>query len=144
MTMNAISDRTHRSQQLTPKPHIAHIAFCKPYDLTFLAGALTVSSAVFSSVFTSSAASSVESSARPFLKLLMPLATSPIKSDTLPLPPNTTSTTTSKSTQCHHEPKPITKLLKPSCSIYHALSQKAFAPATNATHPVKCCLGQAL
>src|SRR5262249_15084807 len=40
------------------------------------------------------------SSAMPFLKLLMPLATSPMIEEILPLPPNTSSATARNSSQC--------------------------------------------
>src|SRR5690606_31156717 len=68
-----------------------------------LAG-VTDSSARCSTVLGASSAGS--SSAMPFLKLLMPLAMSPISSGILPRP-NTRSTTTSTISQCQIENEPI-------------------------------------
>ncbi|CCV07411.1 hypothetical protein MESS2_560014 [Mesorhizobium metallidurans STM 2683] len=74
--------------------------------LAFSFTAETVSSARCSTVRLSSAASS---SAMPFLKLLMPLAMSPISSGILPRP-NTSSTITSTIIQCQIENEPIANL----------------------------------
>ena len=54
-------------------------------------------------------ASGSSSSAMPFLKLLMPLATSPIRSEKRPLP-NSRRTTTPTSSQCQRLKPPITRL----------------------------------
>src|SRR5262249_48065427 len=43
--------------------------------------------------------SSLSGSAKPFLKLLMPLPKSPIRSETLPRPPNSTNATSARSNQ---------------------------------------------
>src|ERR1700677_1801156 len=47
------------------------------------------------------------SSARPFLKDLMPLATSPIKSETLPRPPKTSRSTAPTINQCQMLKEPM-------------------------------------
>ncbi|CDX39926.1 conserved membrane hypothetical protein [Mesorhizobium sp. ORS 3359] len=73
--------------------------------LTFSLPGETVSSARCSTVRLSSASSS----AMPFLKLLMPLAMSPISSGILPRP-NTSSTMTSTIIQCQIENEPIANL----------------------------------
>ena len=49
----------------------------------------------------SAALAASSSSAMPFLKLLMPLATSPMIDEILPLPPNISSATARNSSQCH-------------------------------------------
>src|ERR1700684_3021648 len=51
--------------------------------------------------------SAVSSSARPFLKDLMPLATSPLKSETLPRPPKTSRSTAPTINQCQMLKEPI-------------------------------------
>src|SRR5580693_10811759 len=53
------------------------------------------------------AASAVSSSDMPFLKALMPLATSPIMSEILPRPPNTSSRTAPTISQCQILKEPI-------------------------------------
>src|SRR5580692_8436946 len=53
------------------------------------------------------AASAVSSSAMPFLKALMPLATSPIISEILPRPPKTTSRTAPTISQCQILKEPM-------------------------------------
>ncbi|CDX52651.1 hypothetical protein MPL1032_150105 [Mesorhizobium plurifarium] len=73
--------------------------------LTFSLAGETVSSARCSTV----RLSSTSSSAMPFLKLLMPLAMSPISSGILPRP-NTRSTMTSTIIQCQIENEPIATL----------------------------------
>src|SRR5690606_15592294 len=72
----------------------------------FSLDAFRASSARCSTVLASSA---VSSSAMPFLKLLMPLAMSPISSGILPRP-KTSSTTTSTISQCQIEKEPIVTL----------------------------------
>src|SRR5262245_64876268 len=52
-------------------------------------------------------AAAVSSSVMPFLKLLMPLATSPMIEEILPLPPNSRSATTRKMSQCQMLKLPI-------------------------------------
>src|SRR5271155_4343616 len=52
-------------------------------------------------------ASAVSSSALPFLKALMPLPTSPIRSEILFRPPKTTSTTAPTISQCQMLKEPI-------------------------------------
>src|SRR5580704_15547072 len=53
------------------------------------------------------AASAVSSSVIPFLKALMPLATSPIRSEILPRPPKTSSSTAPTTNQCQMLNEPM-------------------------------------
>src|SRR3984893_7646752 len=50
------------------------------------------------------------SSAKPFLNDLMPLATSPMMSEILPLPPNTSNTTAPTMSQCQIDRPPMTQI----------------------------------
>src|SRR5215831_19757282 len=83
------------------------------------------------------------SSAMPFLKLLMPLATSPMIEEILPLPPNISRATARNSSQCQTLRLPIVALA-PLCSrscanaCLSALSQKAPARA-RLPHPSLAC-----
>src|SRR5262245_35648978 len=81
-----------------------------------LAGCAALSSAFGSSFLKGSDAGAAGSSSLiPFLKLLMPLATSPMIDEILPLPPNSSSATTRKMSQCQMLKPPI--LSRSLCSL---------------------------
>src|SRR5690606_26996947 len=94
----------------------------------FSLGAETVSSARCSTVFGSSSSSDM-----PFLKLLMPLAMSPISSGILPRP-NRSSTTTSTISQCQMEKLPIIALFR---VVSHAMIY-ALSPCLSNTSTSSC------
>src|SRR5262245_24837613 len=106
-------ERAFRSKSAAPpaRSPLRPLSRAQPCASRF-ASVLSGASASWSMVRTVLSAGFDSSSCRPRLKLLIPFATSPIMLEILLLPPNRSSTTTSRMSQCQIEKLPIIQLLR--------------------------------